>query len=112
MKNFAYLLVICSLQLVAQPDTEVFLAKFNAQGTSMKLSDLKNISLNEGYDNQPSFPDNNTLLYAATRNKQTDILIYDLNTGRKKWLSDSPGGSEYSPLKIPSKNAISRHPSG
>jgi len=107
MKNYAYLLVVFSLQLAAQADTEVYLAKFNIQGTSVLLSDLRNISQNEGYDNQPSFLDNSTMLYAATRNGQTDILIYNLRTGAKKWLSDSPDGSEYSPLKIPSKNAVS-----
>ncbi|MCW5517037.1 nuclear transport factor 2 family protein [Muriicola sp. Z0-33] len=107
MKNYLFLLLVCSLQLAAQPNTEVYLANLKGQETTIVLSDLKNISQNEGYDNQPSFLDNNTLLYAATRNGQTDILNYNLQTGEKKWLSNTPDGSEYSPLKIPSQNAVS-----
>ncbi|MBT8183446.1 MAG: nuclear transport factor 2 family protein, partial [Eudoraea sp.] len=36
-----------------------------------------------------------------------DILIYDIKGATRRWLSDSPEASEYSPLKIPSKNAVS-----
>ncbi|KGL61735.1 hypothetical protein PHEL85_1516 [Polaribacter sp. Hel1_85] len=39
----------------------------------MELINLKNISNNDGYDNQPSFYDNNTILFYK---KQTDIKSY------------------------------------
>ena len=107
MKKIVYLLIVFCFQLAAQPNTEVYLAELTSEGPSIMISGLKNISQNDGYDNQPSFLDNNILLYSATRNGQTDIIIYNLITEEKKWLSDSPDGSEYSPLKIPSQNAIS-----
>ncbi|MFC4721255.1 DUF6265 family protein [Geojedonia litorea] len=104
-----HLLLICYLLplfLFAQPDTEVFLFDLTQDNQTIKLSNFKNISNNEGYDNQPSFLDNNTLFYAATRNGQTDILEYQLNNHSKRWVNSSEG-SEYSPLKIPNQNALS-----
>ena len=107
MKKTTLLLLAFTFQLTAQPSTEVYLANFDAHLGSAVLSEITNVSQNTGYDNQPSFLDSDNLLYAATRNGQTDILIYNLKTRKKKWLSNTPQGSEYSPLKIPSKAAIS-----
>ena len=90
----------------AQPNTEVFLFDLNQENGGFELSNLKNISNNEGYDNQPSFLDNNTIFYAGTRNGQTDIVEYTISTGEKRWVCDTEG-SEYSPLKIPSQDAVS-----
>jgi len=90
----------------AQPNTDVFLFDLAIADGKLTLSNFKNISDNEGYDNQPSFPDNNTILYAGTRNGQTDIIKYDIETERKKWISATEG-SEYSPLKIPKRNRAS-----
>ncbi|MEM1257030.1 MAG: nuclear transport factor 2 family protein [Bacteroidota bacterium] len=98
-----------SLQLIlAQPDTEVYLFDLDMMEDKIGLFNPKNISNNEGYDNQPSFLDNNTLVYAATRDGQTDILKFDILRGSlKTWVTDTPTGSEYSPLKIPEKSSIS-----
>lgn len=85
----------------AQTDTEVYLADLNRKDGKILLSNIKNISNNEGYDNQPSFYDDHTIIYAATRNGQTDIATYDLNTGITTWITNTPNGSEYSPLRIP-----------
>lgn len=71
------------------------------------VSSPRNISNNPGYDNQPSFLDTEALLYSRTRNGQTDIALYFLKDGTTTWLSDTPGGSEYSPLKIPGREAVS-----
>tara|TARA_B110000114_G_C15042897_1_gene377884 strand:- start:276 stop:1421 length:1146 start_codon:yes stop_codon:yes gene_type:complete len=46
------------------------------------------------------------LFYSGTRNGQTDIVKYDIETGRMKWISATEG-SEYSPLKIPKRNRAS-----
>src|SRR5690606_3046015 len=73
---------------------------------TFQLSNFKNISNNVGYDNQPSFLDNNTILFAGTRNNQTDIVKYNIGDDTKEWLSNTEGG-EYSPIKIPLQNAIS-----
>lgn len=70
------------------------------------MSNVQDISNNEGYDNQPSFMDNETILFAGTRKGQTYIIKYNLNYGLKTLICFTEGG-EYSPLKIPNKNAVS-----
>lgn len=92
--------------MVAQPNTDVFLFDLNLDNGKFELSNKVNISDNEGYDNQPSFLDDNTILYAGTRNGQTDIARYNIRYGSKIWINHTEG-SEYSPLKIPGQNAVS-----
>lgn len=107
MKSFfLFLLVFSSLRSGAQPNTDVFLFDLNTDNGVFQVSNFQNISNNDGYDNQPSFLDNETILYAGTRNGQTDIVKHDLSTGSKTWVCSTEGG-EYSPLKIPYQNAIS-----
>jgi len=73
----------------------------------IRFDSLRNISNNPGYDNQPSFYNDNLVLFSSTRNGQTDIAAYALNRDSLQWKSDTKNGSEYSPLKIPSKRSIS-----
>lgn len=96
-----------SFSLYAQPNTEVYLMDINHVDGKMELTNLRNISDNEGYDNQPSFYDNNTILFSSTRNGQTDIAKYDISSATISWISDTPGGGEYSPLRIPNSRDIS-----
>jgi hypothetical protein len=96
----------CPLLYFSQPNTEVFLFDLTTENNTFQLSNFKNISNNVGYDNQPSFLDNNTILFAGTRNNQTDIVKYNIGDDTKEWLSNTEGG-EYSPIKIPNKNAVS-----
>ncbi len=96
----------CPLLYFSQPNTEVFLFDLTTENNAFQLSNFKNISNNNGYDNQPSFLNDSTILYAGTRNNQTDIVKYKINDGSKEWLSNTEGG-EYSPIKIPNKNAVS-----
>jgi hypothetical protein len=86
----------------AQGETEVYLLDLTKD-----LDSPVNISLNPGYDNQPSFWDNDYLLYTRTRAGQTDIARYNLNSKNTQWLCDTPQGSEYSPLRIPESEAFS-----
>lgn len=90
----------------SQSNTEVFLFDLNHEDGVFQLSNFKNISNNEGYDNQPSFLDNNTILYSRTRNGQTDIAKYTISNAELQWVCDTEG-SEYSPLKIPNQDAVS-----
>ena len=101
-----FITLVTSLFSYAQPNTDVFLFDLAIENGNLNISNFKNISDNEGYDNQPSFIDNSSLLYAGTRNGQTDIVKYDVETGRRNWISATEG-SEYSPLKIPNKNRAS-----
>jgi hypothetical protein len=105
-KLLTYILLFISIISYAQPNTDVFLFDLALRDGQLELSNFKNVSDNEGYDNQPSFMNQDVLFYSRTRNGQTDIVKYDLETGRMKWISATEG-SEYSPLKIPKRNRVS-----
>lgn len=102
-----FLSFCCCLNVFAQQSTEVYLAELKQENDSLKIDSVINISKNEGYDNQPSFFDNDNILFSSTRNNQTDIALYNIKNSSTIWLTNTPNGSEYSPLRIPSKNAIS-----
>jgi len=58
--KYSFLVCITLMPLLhfSQPNTEVFLFDLNTENGVFELSNMKNISDNEGYDNQPSFLDN------------------------------------------------------
>lgn len=91
----------------AQGGSEVFLFDMETEKDTIRLLNKRNISNNDGYDNQPSFYDDNTVLFASTREGQTDIAAFTINSNTTSWISNTRGGSEYSPLKIPAENTIS-----
>ena len=100
-------LALLGLSIYAQPNTEVYLADILTVAGKTTVTNLRNISNNKGYDNQPSFYDENTVLFSSTRNGQTDIAKYDITSEKTSWVSDTPIGSEYSPLRIPDSKDIS-----
>ena len=91
--------------IFSQTNTDLFLVDIN--DGKVAITDPFNISNNEGYDNQPSFYDDDDILFSSTRNGQTDIALYHIRTGTIEWVSKTPGGSEYSPTKIPNKEEVS-----
>ncbi|KGL61719.1 nuclear transport factor 2 family protein [Polaribacter sp. Hel1_85] len=100
-------LVFFSLVFKAQSNTEVFLVEIIKSNKTIELANLQNISNSDGYDNQPCFFDVNTVHFSSTRHGQTDIRSYDINNQEVSWLTDTPFESEYSPLKIPNRQAVS-----
>lgn len=91
-----------------QSETEIYLSGISQIEGGFELSYTTNISLNPGYDNQPTFGGtNNTLWYARTRERQTDIVEHAIESGKLKWLTDTPQGSEYSPQPIPGSDELS-----
>ncbi|MBR9845643.1 MAG: hypothetical protein GYB35_05805 [Algicola sp.] len=100
------LLCLCYSFSFSQSNTEVFLFDLENSASTIEVKNGKNISNNEGYDNQPSFLNDRYILFASTRNGQTDIAKYDTRYDSKSWLNFTQGG-EYTPLKIPNKNDIS-----
>lgn len=109
MKKVALFLFIAVHPLIsfAQNSTEIYLFEFTYKNNSYQLINPINVSDNEGYDNQPSFTeDGKSLLYASTRNEQTDILWYNIESGSKKWITNTPGG-EYSPVLMSDGEHIS-----
>lgn len=106
-KNFAAILFLLTISVYSQTNTEVYLFDIKTVDRKTEIVKPRNISNNEGYDNQPSFYDGNTILFSSTRNGQTDIVKYDIDLDMRTWVTDTPQGSEYSPLKIPGKNSAS-----
>jgi Domain of unknown function (DUF6265) len=104
--RFLLYVILISMLGFSQPNTDIFLFDLNTENGVFELSNLKNISNNEGYDNQPSFLDNNTILYAGTRKGQTDIVKYTIKYDSKIYINLTEG-SEYSPLKISNQKAVS-----
>ncbi|MGO4919050.1 hypothetical protein [Maribacter spongiicola] len=105
--NLVFVGIFCCLTTFAQQGTEVYVANLDLSTDSLKINEVINISNNEGYDNQPSFFSYEKILFASTRNNQTDIALYDVKDKTTTWLSNTPNGSEYSPLKIPGRDAVS-----
>lgn len=108
MRNILQLVVLFHFFLSgAQTDTEVYLFDISTENNELKLTNQRNISKNPGYDNQPSFYNDNIVLFSSTRNGQTDIAAYNIRDNKIDWVSNTLEGSEYSPTKIPNQKAIS-----
>jgi hypothetical protein len=106
MKSLLYsVLYLFSLIGFSQSNTEVFLFDLAINNSQIDISIGKNISNNEGYDNQPSFLNDDRILFSSTRNGQTDIAQYFSSYNSKVWINFTEG-SEYSPLKIPNINEV------
>ncbi len=89
----------------AQSNTEIYLMNISFSETEFTISNFRNISNNGGYDSQPSFVDNNTLLYARTQQGQTDIARHLISDNNYYWINHATSGGEYSPHNFPkSKN--------
>lgn len=91
----------------AQTNTEIYLFDIKLKDGKWNVINEKNISNNDGYDSQPHFYDENTVLFAATKNNQTDILKYTIDSEEKIFVNNTPNGSEYSPQRIPNSKNIS-----
>ncbi|MEM7186438.1 MAG: steroid delta-isomerase, partial [Bacteroidota bacterium] len=89
--------LLFGVTVLAQPATEVYLMDLTVSEEKISVGNFENISQNPGYDNQPSFDGENRLLYASTRDGQTDILQYNLEDRSKKWFNKTTSGGEYSP---------------
>lgn len=103
---FLILFPFLSTLSFSQSNTDVFLFDLKKSKSKIEVSNGVNISNNEGYDNQPSFFGDDNVLYASTRSGQTDIAQYNINYKSKTFINYTKGG-EYTPLKIPNKNAVS-----
>jgi hypothetical protein len=101
------LLLVLSATLLAQPDTEVYLFDLSNEGGELKLTNPQNISNKSGYDNQPYFYNDHTVVFSSTINGQTDIASYNIKEKTISYLSNTVQGSEYSPTRIPGQAALS-----
>ncbi|WBX75190.1 nuclear transport factor 2 family protein [Tenacibaculum ovolyticum] len=106
MKKIFLFLLVSNITL-AQTNTEIHLFDISNKEGKYIISNGKNISNNEGYDSQPHFYDDENILFASTRNNQTDIIKYNTNTAEKSFINNTLNGSEYSPQRIPNSKNIS-----
>lgn len=107
MKKLLFLITIFTVQFAfSQDNTEVYVFDITPAYSGLELLNARNVSNNEGYDNQPSFISNETLVFAGNNNGQTDISEYNFSTQIKKWVNSETEGSEYSPQKFPSNSDL------
>ncbi|WP_223813545.1 nuclear transport factor 2 family protein [Polaribacter sp. IC066] len=107
MKKLTFLTLFIATTIFCQTNTEVHIFDIIKTEKGYDLKNGKNISNNAAYDNQPYFYDDNHVIFASTRDKETDIVIYNLEHNTKRFISDTKNGSEYSPQRIPKSNDIS-----
>jgi hypothetical protein len=98
--------LLCTLVATAQPNTDVYLMELAKTDSTFSVFNVKNISNHSGYDNQPSFMNKDTLLYAGSENGQTDIHAYTISASKKEQLHRPTTGGEYSPKRIPNSKHI------
>ncbi len=103
---FSLFSFLFSTLAIAQPNTDVYLIDFERTDSTFIVSNFKNISNSDGYDNQPSFMDANKLLYAGSEDGQTEIQLYTISENIKQRLNTPTRGGEYSPILMPDGNHI------
>ena len=90
----------------SQNNPDVFLFDLVHAYEGLELLNMQNISNDTGYDNQPSFTDNNTILFAGNNEGQTDIATYNTNSQLRTWVNAETVGGEYSPQQIPNSTNL------
>lgn len=107
--RFSFLFTLCfllsNLTYGQTTSTQIYLCELFETEGKLSLTPPLNISNQSGYNNQPYFESDHLILYAGTRNGQTDIVQYNIDLGLENWITDTPG-SEYSPQPIPNINNI------
>ena len=107
MKKLLLLFIFITTASFSQGNTEVYLYDLTNDNGNYTVGKGKNISNNPGYDSQPSFYSKKEIVFSSTRNKQTDIAKYNMETGKTKFLNSTPNGGEYSPQRIPKSKDVS-----
>lgn len=104
---YRLLFLFCYLSVFSQkpPTSEVFLFDVKRDQDSLTICKGSKISTSIGYNNQPYFYDNNTLLYVSAPEGQTDIVQYNIEEKSTEFISRTPG-SEFSPTRFPVGNDI------
>jgi len=106
-QTFFLTLILSFSALFSQTNTEVYLMDLEFSETDFNVSNFRNISNNKGYDSQPSFYDNESILYARTRETSTDIAKYHILRTSYSWVNKTTAGGEYSPQGIPKSKNVS-----
>jgi hypothetical protein len=107
MKKVTFLFLYISTTIFGQVNTEVHVFDIVHKEGVYLLKNKVNISNNEGYDSQPFFYTDNEILFASSKNGNTEIILHHLVTGENKLKSNTKNGGEYSPQRIPNSDHIS-----
>ncbi len=89
------------------PNTDLWLFSIKNEKQNYSIEKGENITKRDGYDNQPSFSDDNKKIYYVSiyADKQADVYIYDI--GKKKSIQLTKSiESEYSPVFVKFNNSI------
>lgn len=85
------------------PGTDIWLANLDLSSDNA-ISDMRNLTDREGYDNQPHFLPSGELLYTSAReidgHSQTDVMLYR-NADKQHFVVNPSKESEYSPTLMP-----------
>jgi len=107
MKNLLIAITFLTvISIKAQENTEIFVFDIANSENALELSNMKNISNDEGYDNQPFFQDNNSVVFAGNNNGSTDIATVSLSDYKKEFYYQKTNGGEFSPQSIPDSRLI------
>ena len=90
--------------IISQSNTEIFLLDIKYKLDKIEIYNIKKISNNKGYNNQPIFVSNDKILFTSERNLQNDIVQYDSSENSLKYLTNTLT-SEYSPIRY-KKNKV------
>jgi len=107
MKKVTFLFLYISTTIFGQANTEVHVFDIVQKEGIYFLKNKVNISNNEGYDSQPFFYSDNEILFASSKNGNTEIILHHLVTGENRLKSNTKNGGEYSPQRIPNSDHIS-----
>jgi hypothetical protein len=112
MKNLIFLLGMLALvsTTIAQPPpgNEIYVFDLSLKKEKIQLTNLQNITNHLGYDNQPYFHPDKTLIYYTSANAdgKTDLKEYDYKTKNTRNITNSTDG-EFSPTVTPDGKFIS-----
>jgi len=99
--------VTCICFCQAPPSSDIYMVQFQPAKTSLRLETLVNVTQRSGYDNQPHFLPDGTLLYTSIRDdNQADIYHYNPKTKQTRQVTRT-AESEYSPTLMPDGQHIS-----
>jgi hypothetical protein len=107
-----YLLMVAGIfsgtVLLAQTGSEILLFDLKVKKDKISISNPKNVTSHQGYDNQPSFHAEQPILYYSSFNEdgRADIKAYNYKTGATTALTQTTE-REYSPTLTPDKSSLS-----
>lgn len=94
--------------LFAQSGSEIYLFDLKIKKGEVTISNPANVTNHKGYDNQPSFDSENSMIYYSSFNEdgRSDIKTYNYKTKETKSFTTTQE-REYSPTLTPDKSFIS-----